>query len=247
MFTGAYALNPLTDERIPIWVADYVLMGYGTGAIMAVPAHDERDFAFARQFGLPIEVVIQQEESDEFDPDTMTEAYHGPGTLVNSGPLNGKRVPEELPDIIAWLETHGRGRAEVNYRLRDWLISRQRYWGTPIPMVYCDDCGMVPVPESDLPVLLPTDAEFTPTGQSPLVTHAAFLNVPCPRCGGLLAAKPTRWTRSSIRRGIGSGTQVRMTRICHSNRKRRSGGAQSTSIAVESSTRFFIALRSLLY
>jgi leucyl-tRNA synthetase len=187
VFTGSYALNPLTDERIPIWIADYVLMGYGTGAIMAVPAHDERDFAFARQFDLPIRVVIQPDDSEQLDPSTMTEAYHGPGILVNSGPLNGKQVPQELPDIIAWLESHGRGKAEVNYRLRDWLISRQRYWGTPIPVIYCDDCGMVPVPESDLPVELPLDAEFTPTGQSPLVSHSEFLNVPCPKCG-----KPAR-------------------------------------------------------
>jgi leucyl-tRNA synthetase len=176
----------LTDERIPVWIADYVLMGYGTGAIMAVPAHDERDFAFARQFNLPIRVVIQP-EGEDLDPETMVDAYHGPGTLVNSGPLNGKVVPEDLPKIIAWLEDQGRGKAEVNFRLRDWLISRQRYWGTPIPIVYCDDCGVVPVPESDLPVLLPLDAEFTPTGQSPLVTHQDFLNVSCPTCG-----KPAR-------------------------------------------------------
>jgi leucyl-tRNA synthetase len=183
VFTGAYAVNPLTEERIPIWIADYVLMGYGTGAIMAVPAHDARDFSFARQYGLPIRVVIQPDETEQLDPATMSEAYHGPGTLVNSGPLDGKRVPEELPDIIAWLETHGRGKAEVNFRLRDWLISRQRYWGTPIPVIYCDECGMVPVPESDLPVELPLDAEFAPTGQSPLVHHEAFLNVACPKCG----------------------------------------------------------------
>src|SRR4051794_17171641 len=122
VFTGSYALDPLTDERIPVWVADYVLMGYGTGAIMAVPAHDERDFAFARQFNLPIKVVIQS-EGDQLDPATMEDAYHGPGTLVNSGPLNGKVVPEDLPNIIAWLEEQGRGKAEVNFRLRDWLIS----------------------------------------------------------------------------------------------------------------------------
>ncbi len=186
VFTGAYALNPLTDERIPVWIADYVLMGYGTGAIMAVPAHDERDFAFARQFGLPIKVVIQP-EGETLGPATMVEAYHGPGTLVNSGPLDGKVVPDELPDIIMWLEDRGRGKSAINYRLRDWLISRQRYWGTPFPIFYCADCGMVPVPESDLPVLLPLDAEFTPTGQSPLVTHEEFLNVPCPKCG-----KPAR-------------------------------------------------------
>ena len=175
VFTGGYAINPVTDERIPVWIADYVLMGYGTGAIMAVPFGDQRDFEFARAFDLPIRVVVQPEDEPELDPATMTEAYDGPGVLVNSGPIDGKRVPEELPEIIAWLEETGRGKAEVTYRLRDWLISRQRYWGTPIPVVYCDDCGMVPVPEDQLPVELPLDAEFTPTGQSPLVTHERFL------------------------------------------------------------------------
>lgn len=184
VFTGGHAINPVTDERIPIWIADYVLMGYGTGAIMAVPSGDQRDFEFARAFDLPIRVVVQPENKPDLDPATMTEAYHGPGILVNSGPMTGKRVPEELPDVIAWLAETGRGEAEVNYRLRDWLISRQRYWGTPIPVVYCDECGMVPVPEDQLPVILPLDAEFTPTGQSPLVTHEGFLHTTCPQCGG---------------------------------------------------------------
>jgi leucyl-tRNA synthetase len=184
VFTGGYAVNPVTDERIPVWIADYVLMGYGTGAIMAVPFGDQRDFEFARAFNLPIRAIVQPEDGSPLDPATMTEAYDGPGVLVNSGPMTGKRVPEELPEIIRWLEETGRGKAEVTYRLRDWLISRQRYWGTPIPVVYCDDCGMVPVPEEQLPVELPLDAEFTPTGQSPLVTHEQFLNTTCPRCGG---------------------------------------------------------------
>jgi leucyl-tRNA synthetase len=184
VFTGAYAVNPVTDERIPVWIADYVLMGYGTGAIMAVPAGDQRDFEFARAFGLPIRVVVQPEGEPDLDPATMTEAYHGDGVLVNSGPMTGKRVPEAVPEIVAWLAETGRGEAEVTYRLRDWLISRQRYWGTPIPVVYCDGCGMVPVPEDHLPVELPLDAAFTPTGQSPLVTHAGFLHTECPRCGG---------------------------------------------------------------
>jgi leucyl-tRNA synthetase len=190
VFTGGYAVNPVTDERIPVWIADYVLMGYGTGAIMAVPFGDQRDFEFARAFGLPIRAIVQPEAAGEgqvaptLDPATMIEAYDGPGVLINSGPMTGKRVPEELPEIIHWLEETGRGQAEVTYRLRDWLISRQRYWGTPIPVVYCDDCGMVPVPEDQLPVELPLDAEFTPTGQSPLVTHEGFLNTTCPRCGG---------------------------------------------------------------
>jgi len=184
IFTGAYAINPVTDERIPVWIADYVLMGYGTGAIMAVPAGDERDFAFARAFGLPIRVVVQPEGEEPLDPATMTEAYHGPGLLVNSGELDGRRVPEQMPAVLEWIEATGRGRREVTFRLRDWLISRQRYWGTPIPVVYCDACGTVPVPDDQLPVALPLDAEFTPTGQSPLVSHAAFLHATCPSCGG---------------------------------------------------------------
>ncbi|MBX3069866.1 MAG: leucine--tRNA ligase [Thermomicrobiales bacterium] len=183
VFTGSTIRNPITDEQIPIWIADYVLMGYGTGAIMAVPAQDQRDFEFARTFGLPIRVVIQP-DGEVLDPETMTEAYAGPGTLVNSGQFNGVRVPEGVPAIIEWLQSEGRGAAEVNFRLRDWLISRQRYWGTPIPVVYCDGCGIVPVPDDQLPVLLPLDAEFTPTGQSPLVSHEAFLNTTCPSCGG---------------------------------------------------------------
>jgi leucyl-tRNA synthetase len=183
VFTGGYAVNPVTDERIPVWIADYVLMGYGTGAIMAVPSGDQRDFEFARAFDLPIRVVVQP-EGEELNPATMTEAYAGAGVLVNSGEMNGKRVPEQLPEIVSWLTKTGRGVAEVNYRLRDWLISRQRYWGTPIPVVYCDGCGMVPVPEDQLPVTLPLDAAFTPTGQSPLTTHEAFLRTTCPRCGG---------------------------------------------------------------
>ena len=184
VFTGAYAVNPVNDERIPIWIADYVLMTYGTGAIMAVPAHDERDFAFARAFDLPIRVVIQPDDLETIDPATMIECYHGPGRMVNSGHFNGTAVPESIPNVIAWLDEQGRGKAEVTFRLRDWLISRQRYWGTPIPVVYCDACGIVPIPESDLPVLLPLDAKYTPTGQSPLTLHAEFMEVKCPTCGG---------------------------------------------------------------
>ncbi len=183
VFTGGYAVNPVTDELIPIWIADYVLMGYGTGAIMAVPAHDERDFAFARAFELPIRVVIQPDGELALDPVTMSSAYVGPGRLVNSGELDGTSVPDQLPAIIDWLSARGRGTPEVSYRLRDWLISRQRYWGTPIPVIYCDDCGILPVPDDQLPVVLPLDAEFTPTGQSPLVHHEAFLHAACPACG----------------------------------------------------------------
>jgi len=183
VFTGTYAINPITDERIPIWIADYVLMGYGTGAIMAVPAHDERDFAFARAFDLPIRVVIQP-EGEALVADEMTAAYDGSGVMVNSGQFDGTPMPEGLPAVIAWLEETGRGTPEVNYRLRDWLVSRQRYWGTPIPVVYCDHCGMAPLSVDQLPVELPLDAEFKPTGQSPLVSHAGFLETTCPKCGG---------------------------------------------------------------
>jgi len=185
VFIGAYAINPANGVRIPIWIADYVLMHYGTGAIMAVPAHDQRDFEFARAFGLPIVVVIQPPDRT-LDPATMEEAYDGEGVMVNSGPFDGTPTAggEAVRKVIAWLEEQGIGRGEVTYRLRDWLISRQRYWGTPIPIVYCDRCGIVPVPEEQLPVLLPEDAEFMPTGQSPLVTHEAFVNTECPQCGG---------------------------------------------------------------
>jgi len=183
VFIGAYAINPVNDDKIPIWIADYVLMNYGTGAIMGVPAHDERDFSFAKAFDLPIRIVIQPDGQDPFDPATMDRAYVGPGRMVNSGRFDGTLVPESLPLVVSWLDDHGRGTAEVSYRLRDWLISRQRYWGTPIPVVYCDRCGIVTVPVDQLPVILPLDAAFTPTGQSPLVSHVEFLNTTCPTCG----------------------------------------------------------------
>jgi leucyl-tRNA synthetase len=188
VFTGAYAVNPVNGERIPIWIADYVLMGYGTGAIMAVPAHDERDFAFARKFGLKVAPVIQP-EGEILDGVTMTEAYTGDGLMVNSGQFDGTPSGKEgniegIRSVIRWLEQQGTGRGTVTYRLRDWLISRQRYWGTPIPMVYCDDCGVVPVPEDQLPVQLPEDIAFMPTGESPLKSHEGFLHTTCPSCGG---------------------------------------------------------------
>lgn len=184
IFTGSYAINPVTDERIPIWIADYVLMGYGTGAIMAVPFGDQRDFEFARAFDLPIRAVVKPADGSPHDPSEMTQAYHGEGTMLDSGQFTGRQTPDVIPDVIAWLDAEGRGKKEVTLRLRDWLISRQRYWGTPFPIVYCDTCGIVPVPESDLPVLLPLDAEFKPTGQSPLVSHESFLHTTCPKCGG---------------------------------------------------------------
>jgi leucyl-tRNA synthetase len=185
VFTGAYAINPVNDEKIPIWVSDYVLMTYGTGAIMAVPAHDERDFEFATKYNLPIPVVIETEEwVEDGRPLPLTKAYHGDGVMVNSEPFNGTPAPHPAAEkVTAWLASRGRGETAVNYRLRDWLISRQRYWGAPIPVVYCDECGIVPVPFKDLPVLLPDDVNFMPTGESPLKYHEGFLNTTCPQCG----------------------------------------------------------------
>ena len=190
VFTGGYAINPVNGERIPIWIADYVLMSYGTGAIMAVPAHDERDFEFARKFELPIIPVIQPQDESEPDGATMQTAYIGPGQMINSGPINGIPVSDEKgrknPSIdaaINWIEGKGVGKEAVNFRLRDWLISRQRYWGAPIPMVYCAEHGWNPVPDDELPVLLPDDVEWKPTGQSPLKLHPTWKNTTCPMCG----------------------------------------------------------------
>jgi leucyl-tRNA synthetase len=190
VFTGAYAINPVNNERIPIWVADYVLMTYGSGAIMAVPAHDERDFEFARQFGLEVRAVIQP-EGEMLDGAVMTESYPGAGVMINSGPFNGTHVTDVkgrknpgISAVIDWLEQQGIGHEAVNYRLRDWLISRQRYWGAPIPIVYCPRCGTLPVPDDDLPVLLPDDVEFMPTGESPLKLHPTWRFASCPQCGG---------------------------------------------------------------
>ena len=190
-FIGAYAINPVNDERIPIWIADYVMMGYGTGAIMAVPFGDQRDFEFARKFGLDIVPVVQPEGEEPFDDETMSEAYAGPGVLVNSGPINGKvnngekgRNNPAVAAAIDYLEEHTIGEGKITYRLRDWLISRQRYWGTPIPMLYCDECGIVAEREENLPVRLPEDVAFMPTGESPLKHHEGFLNATCPECGG---------------------------------------------------------------
>ena len=183
VFTGAYAVNPVNGARIPIWIADYVLMSYGSGAIMAVPAHDERDFAFATQFGLQIiEVIRMPGRADSDGP--LTEAYVSKyeGHLINSGEFSGTAVAEAIGQVTAWLEEKGIGKAAVNYRLRDWLISRQRYWGAPIPVVYCPEHGAVPVPDEQLPVLLPTDVAFMPTGESPLKQHDAFLHTTCPIC-----------------------------------------------------------------
>ncbi|MGH7361132.1 MAG: leucine--tRNA ligase, partial [Candidatus Methylomirabilales bacterium] len=186
VFTGAYAVNPMTRERIPIWTANFVLPEYGTGSIMAVPAHDQRDFEFATKYHLPIRVVIQP-PGEALDPATMREAYPGEGTMVNSGPFSGLASEPGREKVVEDLERRGIGKGQVNYRIRDWLISRQRYWGTPIPIIYCEGCGVLPVPERDLPVLLPEDVQITFMGGSPLARVPAFVNVSCPRCG-----KPAR-------------------------------------------------------
>ena len=183
VFTGAYAINPMTGEQVPVWVADYVLMGYGTGAIMAVPAHDQRDFEFAKRYRLPIRVVINR-EGEPLDPATMTEAYVEAGVQVNSGPFDGLPSAEGWQRIAEEMERRGIGKRTVNYRLRDWLISRQRYWGAPIPVIHCERCGTVPVPEEDLPVLLPPNPPFTGKGGSPLEAVPEFVNATCPTCGG---------------------------------------------------------------
>jgi len=185
VFTGLHAVNPFNGERAQIWVADYVLASYGTGAVMAVPAHDQRDFEFAKKYGIPIKVVIKPPDRD-LDPAEMTEAYTEPGIMINSGPFDGTPSQEGIPKVIQYAEQRGFGRKKVTYRLRDWLISRQRYWGAPIPMVHCPKCGIVPVPEDQLPVELPPEdkVNFLPTGRSPLEDVPEFINTTCPKCGG---------------------------------------------------------------
>ncbi|MGH2381830.1 MAG: leucine--tRNA ligase [Candidatus Limnocylindria bacterium] len=186
VFIGAYAVNPMTNERIPIWIADYVLPGYGTGAIMAVPAHDERDFAFAKRYDLPIRYVVLPRGGSAPDVEAFV-AHSADEVLVDSGEFTGMPAAEAITAITKALEEAGRGQIAVTYRQRDWLISRQRYWGAPIPIIYCEEHGAVPVPEDQLPVLLPEDVDFAPTGVSPLQSHAEWLNAPCPECG-----KPAR-------------------------------------------------------
>ena len=180
---GATVTNPISGEEVPVWIADYVLMGYGTGAVMGVPAHDQRDFEFARAFGLPIREVIREANEPATDPATWDAATTAKGQMVNSGPFDGTPGDQAIRRVTQWAEQHGVGKAAVTYRLRDWLISRQRFWGAPIPIVYCPEHGAVPVPEDQLPVILPDEVEFKPTGESPLRYVPEFLNTTCPTCG----------------------------------------------------------------
>ena len=182
VFTGRYAINPVNGKEIPIYISDYVLMGYGTGAIMAVPAHDQRDFDFAKAFGLEIIPVVDPEDPS-IDLYDLKEAFVAEGKMINSGHFDGMNNKEAIPAMIEWLNEKGIGDKTVNFRLRDWLISRQRYWGAPIPMIWCDECGWVPEKEENLPVMLPTDVEFTGKGESPITTSKTFTDTVCPCCG----------------------------------------------------------------
>ena len=182
VFTGAYCINPLNGLKMPIYVANFVLMGYGTGAVMAVPAHDQRDFEFAKKYDLPLQVVIQP-EGENLKVEDLEEAYSAPGVLTNSGEFDNMPNEDAKGAIVEFLGKSGKGKKSINYRLRDWNISRQRFWGSPIPVIYCDDCGIVPVPEQDLPVVLPEDAVMNEDGRSPLPDMESFHNVTCPKCG----------------------------------------------------------------
>lgn len=183
VFTGAYAINPATGVKMPIWIADYVLGNYGEGAVMAVPAHDERDYEFAGKYKLPVVKVI--DPTEDIDDDDLIDFYDGEGTLINSGDFNGVSTSDAREQIVAWLEERGIGRSKVTYKMRDWLISRQRYWGAPIPIIHCPHCGEVLVPEEDLPVKLPDIDDYQPSGdgQSPLAKVKSWVNVACPKCG----------------------------------------------------------------
>ncbi len=178
VFSGRYVTNPLSGEKVPLWVADYVLAHYGTGVVMGVPAHDARDYVFAKKYALPVRIVISG------GPATYEDAYVGEGAMIASGELNGTPSPGGIPGVIEFIAKRGLGRAKTNFRLKDWLVSRQRYWGCPIPITHCPKCGPQPVPEKDLPVRLPDVTEFIPKGRSPLADHPEFMNTTCPKCGG---------------------------------------------------------------
>ena len=184
VFTGKYAINPFNGDKVQLWVADYVLAGYGTGAVMAVPAHDTRDFAFAKKYDIPIKVVIHPDDKTTLNADEMDDAFVDYGPMVNSGEFNGLAGKDAIEKTTAHAEKQGFGRHKINFKLKDWSISRQRYWGCPIPIIHCDKCGQVPVPDEDLPVMLPRVENYEPKGRSPLADVPSYMNVTCPKCGG---------------------------------------------------------------
>ena len=230
---GHTAFNPFTKKRIPIYVANFVLMGYGTGAIMAVPAHDQRDFEFARKFDIPVVVVIQP-EGQSLSSDTMEEAYVEDGTMVNSGPFDGKNNRAAMDDIIEYMETQKIGKRAISYRLKDWGLSRQRYWGNPIPMITCEDCGEVPVPYEDLPVRLTTAEEIEELkrrgrrlinpGTASLQTPSEKQNVPS--VGKMPSERLTPWTPLWILHGISLDTSLLMRRIRLSQKRLQTTGCR---------------------
>src|SRR5690625_4340651 len=230
VFTGGHCINPATGEEIPIWIADYVLMEYGTGAIMAVPGHDQRDFEFAQKFALPIKQVIAEEEDHEGVP--LHEAYAGDGVVVNSDQFSGMNSEEAKAAITEWLEERGLARAQLNYRLHDGRISRQRHWGPPTPIIYCDECGTVPVPEEDLPVILPNIEDYRPdeSGVSPLARVEEWYRVPCPSVDERLGGRPMSPIPSSIAPGTSSATHRQTTTRSPSTRSSRRSGSRSICI-----------------
>ena len=228
--TGGTAVHPFSGETIPVWIADYVLPDYGTGAVMGVPAHDSRDFAFACRYGLPITTVVIKPGTTAADA-PAGEAFTELGELIHSGPFDGLRAEAAKQAVIDAAAAAGVGEAKVSYRLRDWLISRQRYWGCPIPVIHCDDCGAVPVPEEQLPVELPADAELGASGGSPLERHPTWSMVACPRCG-----KPTPWTPSCAPAGTTCATPTRPTASSPSALRPPRPGCRLTSTSVAWST-----------
>ena len=232
VFTGAYAVNPLTGKDVPVWSANFVLMDYGTGAIMSVPAHDQRDLDFARKYDLPVRMVIESAEGP-LDESNMMEAFSASGAMVNSGSFNGLFGDEAKRKVCEHLEEKKIGKAAVNFRLRDWGVSRQRYWGTPIPIVHCGDCGLVPVPEDQLPVQLPLNIELDDRGQSPLTTLAEFYETRCPACGNEHVGKLTRWIRLYALRGISTDILQRVIINLRSIRTIWTIGCRWISISAE--------------
>ena len=238
---GRTVTNPVNGEQIPMYVADYVLMEYGTGAIMAVPGHDERDYAFARAFELPIKRVIEGTPPDGAGDEHGREGglpYVGDGPLVDSNAeFDGMGNREALSEIVRWLDREGKGHASVNYRLRDWLISRQRYWGCPIPIVYCEGCGAVPVPEDDLPVELPEVEDYAPRGRSPLAAAEEWVRRAARSAAAMRAGRRTRWIRSWTPRGTSCATATPPTTRPHGRRRCCASGCPSISTSAGSSTR----------